>query len=33
MDKGLLTINGEREAAQAEDDPEVRLYAQERFTA
>ncbi|GAB7549075.1 Hsp20/alpha crystallin family protein [Cupriavidus sp. 8B] len=31
IDKGLLTISGEREAAHAEDDPEVRLYAQERF--
>jgi HSP20 family protein len=32
IDKGLLTISGEREAAQAEADPEVRLYAQERYT-
>lgn len=32
IDKGLLTINGEREAAYAEDDSQVRLYAQERFS-
>lgn len=32
IDKGLLTISGEREAAQAPDDPEFRVYAQERFT-
>ncbi|NUA27809.1 Hsp20/alpha crystallin family protein [Cupriavidus basilensis] len=31
IDKGLLTISGEREAAQSEDDAEVRPYAQERF--
>ncbi|MGE8454579.1 MAG: Hsp20/alpha crystallin family protein [Pseudomonadales bacterium] len=31
IDKGLLTISGEREAAQSDDDPEVRPYAQERF--
>ncbi|MFJ1260320.1 Hsp20/alpha crystallin family protein [Cupriavidus sp. CuC1] len=31
IDKGLLTISGERAAAQSEDDPEVRPYAQERF--
>jgi HSP20 family protein len=31
IDKGLLTISGEREAAHSEDDLEVRLYAQERF--
>lgn len=31
IDKGLLTISGEREAAYPEDDPEARLYAQERF--
>lgn len=29
IDKGLLTISGEREAMGA--DPEVRVYAQERF--
>ncbi|WP_423194736.1 Hsp20/alpha crystallin family protein [Cupriavidus sp. H18C2] len=31
IDKGLLTISGERPAMQSGDDPEVRLYAQERF--
>jgi HSP20 family protein len=31
IDKGLLSKSGEREAAHSEDDPEVRVYAQERF--
>ncbi|QBY55504.1 Hsp20/alpha crystallin family protein [Cupriavidus oxalaticus] len=31
IDKGLLTISGEREAAHAVNDPEARLYTQERF--
>lgn len=31
IDKGLLTISGEREAAYHGCDPEARLYAQERF--
>jgi len=31
IDKGLLTISGERDAAQSVDDPKVRPYAQERF--
>ncbi|CAM3369286.1 Hsp20/alpha crystallin family protein [Cupriavidus taiwanensis] len=32
IDKGLLTISGEREPTHAVDDPELRLYKQERFT-
>jgi len=31
IDKGLLTISGERDAMQSGADPEVRAYAQERF--
>lgn len=31
IDKDLLTISGEREAASSDGDPEARLYAQERF--
>ena len=31
IDRGLLTISGERHAASQEDMPEARRYAQERF--
>lgn len=32
IDKGLLTISGERAATYLDDEPEARLYAQERFS-
>lgn len=32
IDKGLLTISGERKAAQADAGDDTRTYAQERFT-
>jgi len=31
IDKGLLTVSGERQSACPTDTPEARLYAQERF--